>query len=44
VGHIIDNLSIVSQLDTLFNELRSQALGASESLTMIAQLAEQTHK
>jgi hypothetical protein len=42
-GHIIDNQSIVSQLDTLFNELRSQTLGASESLAMIAQLAEQTH-
>ncbi len=43
-GHIIDNPSIVSQLDTLFNELRNQSLGASESLAMIAQLAEQAHE
>lgn len=43
-GHVIDNPSIVSQLDTLFNELRSQALGTDESLAMIAQLAKQTHK
>jgi transcriptional regulator with XRE-family HTH domain len=43
-GHIIDNESIVSQLDTLFNELRGQSLGASESLAMITQLAEQSHE
>jgi Domain of unknown function (DUF5753) len=39
-GHLIDNQSIVSQLDTLFNELRSQALGPNESLALIAQLAQ----
>ncbi|HET9254840.1 MAG TPA: helix-turn-helix transcriptional regulator [Pseudonocardiaceae bacterium] len=43
-GHIIDNPSIVSQLGTLFSELHSHALGASESLAMIAQLAKQTHE
>lgn len=42
-GHLIDNQSIVSQLDTLFDELRSQSLGASESLAMIAQLANRTN-
>lgn len=43
-GHIIDNQSIVSQLGTLFNELRNQSLGASESLAVLAQLAKQTHE
>lgn len=38
-GHVIDDESIVSQLDTLFSELRSQSLGANESLALIAQLA-----
>jgi transcriptional regulator with XRE-family HTH domain len=42
-GHVIDDASVVSQLDTLFGELRSQALGRNESLAMIAQLAEQPH-
>jgi len=39
-GDIIDKETVVSQMDTLFSELRSQALGSDESLTMIAQLAE----
>jgi hypothetical protein len=43
-GHVIDNESIVSQLTTLFSELRSQALGPNESLALIAQLAKQTHE
>jgi transcriptional regulator with XRE-family HTH domain len=38
-SHIIDDPAVVSQLANLFNELRSQALDANESLTMIAQLA-----
>jgi transcriptional regulator with XRE-family HTH domain len=41
-GHVIDDEAVVSQLDTLFSELRSQALGANESMAMIAQLAEHT--
>jgi hypothetical protein len=43
-GHVIDDQSVVSQLDTLFSELRSKALGPNESLDLIAQLAEQTHE
>lgn len=39
-GHLIDDASVVSQLTTVFSELRNQALGPNESLTMIAQLAE----
>ncbi|HET9118343.1 MAG TPA: helix-turn-helix transcriptional regulator [Pseudonocardiaceae bacterium] len=39
-GHVIDDQSVVSALVTLFNELRSQALGPNESLALIAQLAE----
>lgn len=38
-GHIIDEPSVVARLATLFDELRSQSLGADESLAMIAQLA-----
>jgi hypothetical protein len=38
-GHIVDDQSVVSQLDTLFDKLRSQALGTDESLAMIAELA-----
>ncbi|MGH3886103.1 MAG: Scr1 family TA system antitoxin-like transcriptional regulator, partial [Pseudonocardiaceae bacterium] len=34
-GHIVDDQSVVSQLDTLFGKLRSQALGTDESLAMI---------
>jgi hypothetical protein len=40
-GHVIDDPSIVSALATLFSELRGQALGTSESLALIAQLADQ---
>ncbi len=38
-GHVIDDASVVSQLATLFSELRGQALGPNESLAMITQLA-----
>ncbi len=38
-GHVIDDESVVSQLAILFDELRGQALGPNESLTMITQLA-----
>jgi transcriptional regulator with XRE-family HTH domain len=41
-GHLIDDESVVSQLDTLFGELHSKSLGPNESLAMIVQLAE-TH-
>ncbi len=43
-GHVIEDESVVSQLDTLFSELRRKALGPNESLELIAQLAEQTHE
>ncbi|HSL07754.1 MAG TPA: Scr1 family TA system antitoxin-like transcriptional regulator, partial [Pseudonocardiaceae bacterium] len=43
-GHVIDDQSEESQLDTLFGELRSKSLGTNESLALIAQLAEQTHE
>jgi Domain of unknown function (DUF5753) len=39
-GHVIDDQEVVSKLATLFSELRSQALGANESLAMIAELAQ----
>jgi transcriptional regulator with XRE-family HTH domain len=39
-GHEIDDASVVSQLSTVFSELRGQALGPNESLAMITQLAE----
>lgn len=42
-GHLIDDESVVSQLDTLFSKLRSQALDANESLAMVSELAEQSH-
>jgi transcriptional regulator with XRE-family HTH domain len=42
-GHVIDDESVVSQLDTLFSKLRGQALAANESLALIAELAENTH-
>lgn len=38
-GHIIDEQSVVSQLDTLHSELRSAALGANESLDLISEFA-----
>lgn len=43
-GHVIDDQSVVSQLDTLFDELRSQTLDADDSLALIAQLAKHTHE
>jgi transcriptional regulator with XRE-family HTH domain len=39
-GHVIDEQAVVSQLATLFSELRSKALGPNESLDLITQLAE----
>lgn len=41
-GHVIDDASVVSQLDTLFSKLGSQSLATDESLAMIAQLAHNT--
>lgn len=38
-GDVIEDASVVSQLDRLFDKLRSQALGADESLAMITELA-----
>lgn len=38
-GHVIEDQEVVSKLAMLFSELRSQALGANESLAMIAELA-----
>ena len=40
-GHIVDDQTVVSQLDRLFDKLRSQALGSDESLAVIAELAAQ---
>jgi transcriptional regulator with XRE-family HTH domain len=42
-GHIIDEPSDVASLATLYDELRSQALGHDESLTLLAEFAENTH-
>lgn len=42
-GHIIDDESDVASLSTLYNELRDQALGCDESLTLLAELIENTH-
>lgn len=40
-GHIIDEKSVVASLDTLYrDELRSQALDASESLALIAEIVD----
>jgi transcriptional regulator with XRE-family HTH domain len=41
-GHVIDDESVVGQLDTLFSRLRSQALAEDESLAMIAEYVKQT--
>lgn len=41
-GHVIDDASVVSQLDSLFDKLRGQALGCDESLAMIAELVANT--
>lgn len=43
-GHIIEDPSVVARLATLFDELRGQSLDADESLAMIAQLVNRTHK
>jgi transcriptional regulator with XRE-family HTH domain len=39
-GHVIDDESVVGRLANIYSELRSQALGSDESLTMIAELAD----
>lgn len=39
-GDVIDSKTVVSQMTTLFSELRGQSLGSDESLAVIAQLAE----
>lgn len=39
-GYIIDSAPVVSQMHTIFSELRGQSLARDESLAMIAQLAE----
>lgn len=41
-GHVVDVPAMVSQVDTIFGLLRGQTLGVDESLTLIAELAEQT--
>ncbi|MGH3511374.1 MAG: helix-turn-helix domain-containing protein [Pseudonocardiaceae bacterium] len=41
-GHIIDDPSDVASLTTLYDELRSQALGCDESLTLLAESVENT--
>ncbi len=38
-GHVIEDDSVVRELATLFDELRRQSLGPTETLAMIAQLA-----
>jgi transcriptional regulator with XRE-family HTH domain len=42
-GHIIDDPSDVASLTTLYDELRDQALGCGESLTLLAEFVENTH-
>lgn len=41
-GHVIDDQSVVSEMDTLYRKLRCQTLGTSEGLAFIAELAENT--
>ena len=41
-GHIIDDPSDVASLTTLYDELRDQALGCDESLTLLAEFVENT--
>ncbi len=41
-GHVIDDDGVVSQLDRLFGKLHGQALGANESMALIAELAKRT--
>lgn len=43
-GHIVDDESVVSELARLFDKLRCQALGATESLAVIAELAQHIHE
>lgn len=43
-GHIIDDPDVVSELDTLHDRLRSQALDANDSLTLLAELADHSQK
>jgi hypothetical protein len=42
-GHIIDDPSDVASLTTLYEELRGQALGCDESLSLLAEFVENTH-
>lgn len=42
-GHIIDDPSDVASLTTLYGEIRDQAPGYDESLTLLAEFAENTH-
>ncbi len=42
-GHIIDDESDVASLTTIYDELRGQALGCDESLTLITEFANNTH-
>jgi transcriptional regulator with XRE-family HTH domain len=42
-GHIIDDPSDVASLTTLYDELRDQALGCDESLTLLAEFVANTH-
>lgn len=42
-GHIIDDPSDVASLATLYDELRGQALGDDESLTLLAEFVENSH-
>ncbi len=42
-GHIIDDPSDVASLTTLYGELRGQALGCDESLSLLAGFVENTH-
>lgn len=45
VGHIVEDPGAVARLVTMFGDLRSQALGASESLALIAESLESiTHQ
>ena len=41
-GHIIDDPTDVASLTTLYDELRGQSLGCDESLTLLAEFAENT--
>jgi transcriptional regulator with XRE-family HTH domain len=42
-GHIIDDPSDVASLTRLYDELRDQALGCDESLTLLAEFVDNTH-